>query len=106
MKKSILIIVGIVLFGLQAAVAQKMEGINWTLVEQPAAQALFDVDAAQNFDAFVMYDMPGIQFDPRPGEPPNFLEPSAACSKPGKALTARQSFSSFITNRRSRMGGW
>ena len=64
----------------------QMEGINWTLVEQPAAQALFDVDAAQNFDAFVMYDMPGIQFDPRPGEPPNFLEPSAAYKERFKAL--------------------
>ena len=53
-----------------------MQGVDWTLVEQPAAQALFSVDNARDYDAFVLYDMPGIQFDPRPGVPPRFQQPS------------------------------
>ena len=39
-----------------------MAHVNWTLVEQPAAQALFSVDQAAGYDAFVLYDMPGIEF--------------------------------------------
>ena len=49
-----------------------MEGVNWTLVEQPAAQALFDVTEASRYDAFVLYDMPGIKFAPGG---PEFLQP-------------------------------
>jgi len=49
------------------AVFDEMEGVDWTHVEQPAAQALFDPEHAAPFDAFVLYDMPGIEF--RPGEP-------------------------------------
>ena len=44
------------------AVFDQMADVNWTLVEQPAAQALFTVEAAQAYDAYVCYDMPGIQF--------------------------------------------
>lgn len=51
----------------------QMEGVNWTHVEQPAAQALFNVREAANYDAFVMYDMPGIQF--QTDGPPVFPEP-------------------------------
>ena len=51
-----------------------MAEVNWTLVEQPAAQALFTVEQAANYDAFVMYDMPGIEFQAEGG--PEFLEPS------------------------------
>ena len=50
-----------------------MDDVNWTLVEQPAAQALFNVEEAQPYDAYVMYDMPGIQFQPGG---PRFVEPS------------------------------
>ena len=50
-----------------------MEGVGWTHVEQPAAQALFSVEAAAPFDAFVLYDMPGIVF--HPDRPPGFPEP-------------------------------
>lgn len=48
-------------------------GVNWTHVEQPAAEALFDVEHAGRFDAFVLYDMPGIRFNSN--RPPDFLEP-------------------------------
>ena len=56
------------------AVFDEMPDVNWTLVEQPAAQALFNVTEASAYDAFVLYDMPGIQF--RADGPPDFLEPS------------------------------
>ena len=48
--------------------------IAWTLVEQPAAQALFDPDRAADFDVFVMYDMPGIRFT---GGAPELTAPPA-----------------------------
>ncbi len=55
------------------AVFDELEHVNWTLVEQPAAQALFNVDEACAYDAFVLYDMPGINFQPGG---PEFLEPT------------------------------
>jgi uncharacterized protein len=51
----------------------EMPDVNWTHVEQPAAQALFEVEHARDFDAFVLYDMPGIRFHPDRG--PDFLDP-------------------------------
>jgi type 1 glutamine amidotransferase len=50
-----------------------MEGVDWTHVEQPAAQALFNVKQASRYDAYVMYDMPGINF--QPDRAPDFPEP-------------------------------
>ena len=51
-----------------------LEGVEWTHVGQPAAQALFSVEHASRFDAFVCYDMPGIQLysDRRA---PDYVEP-------------------------------
>jgi uncharacterized protein len=50
-----------------------MAGVTWTHVEQPAAQALFSVEQAAPFDAFVLYDMPGIVF--HPDRAPDFPQP-------------------------------
>lgn len=36
--------------------------IHWTHVEQPAAEALLDVDRAAKYDTIVWYDMPGVKF--------------------------------------------
>jgi type 1 glutamine amidotransferase len=41
-----------------------MAGVDWTHVEQPAAEALFTVEQGRRFDAYVAYDMPGIHFQP------------------------------------------
>lgn len=41
--------------------------VNYTHVEQPAARVFFNPDMAKDYDALVMYDMPGINFVP--GEP-------------------------------------
>ncbi|MDA1074469.1 MAG: ThuA domain-containing protein, partial [Proteobacteria bacterium] len=51
----------------------QMEEVAWTHVEQPAAQALFITAEAQKYDAYVMYDMPGIRF--QPDRAPDFDEP-------------------------------
>ena len=65
-------------------VFEQMPDVNWTLAEQPAAQALFNIDEAQAYDAFVCYDMPGIEF--RADGPPVFTEPSARYKKHFLAL--------------------
>jgi hypothetical protein len=54
----------------------EMPGVTWTHVEQPAAQALFDVRHAAPYDAFVLYDMPGIRF--HPDRAPEFRQPDEA----------------------------
>lgn len=50
----------------------EMPGLNWTHVEQPAARALYTVEQAGAYDAYVAYDMPGITFAP---EGPAFETP-------------------------------
>ena len=50
-----------------------MPDVDWTHVEQPAAQALFNLRQARGYDAYVLYDMPGIRF--RQGTAPEFIEP-------------------------------
>ena len=52
-----------------------LPGVKWTHVEQPAAQVFFAPTQALPYDAFVLYDMPGIRF--RPDGPPDFIEPPA-----------------------------
>ncbi len=49
------------------------EHIEYAAVEHPAAQYMFNPEFASNFDCYVMYDMPGIQFNP--GGPPSFIDP-------------------------------
>ncbi len=36
--------------------------VNWTHVEHPAARKFFSPEFAADYDAFVMYDMPGIKY--------------------------------------------
>jgi hypothetical protein len=56
------------------AIFDEMEGVSGTLVEQPAAQRLMSINGMKGFDALVLYDMPGLDFqaDDRPG----YVEPS------------------------------
>ena len=50
--------------------------LTWTHVAQPEAQAFFHPDRGTEWDVFVLYDMPGIEFTR--GEPPaRFLEPAS-----------------------------
>ena len=47
--------------------------VDWTHVEHPAAQVFFDPSHAGDYDAFVMYDMPGVGFG---SEGPRFTDPT------------------------------
>ena len=52
---------------------ESQRDIAWTAVEQPAAQVFFSPENAKPYDAFVLYDMPGIEFTangPRFHDPP------------------------------------
>jgi type 1 glutamine amidotransferase len=58
------------------AVFERNHEIEWANVEHPAAQSFFTPELARDFDCFVLYDMPGIEFVP--GAPPVFFEPPDA----------------------------
>ena len=57
--------------------------VDWTHVEQPAARVFFEPAMAEGYDALVMYDMPGIQFQPGG---PVFESPSDAYKRSLMAL--------------------
>lgn len=64
---------------------------DYTHVEQPAAQHFFHPETAKEWDVFVMYDMPGIEFNraarERPDELPiTFHEPSQAFQRGSREL--------------------
>ena len=65
------------------AVFESWPDIAYTAVEQPAAQRFFEPEAAAAWDAFVLYDMPGIQF--KPGAP-HFEDPTPEYRKNFRAL--------------------
>ncbi len=69
------------------AVFDALEDVEWTHVEQPAAQILFAPEHARDYDAFVLYDMPGIQF--QPDRAPDFLQPSQQFQADFEALIAK-----------------
>ena len=56
------------------AVFEANDEIVWSHAEHPAAQLLFDPEAAHHFDCIVLYDMPGIAF--RADGLPDFFAPS------------------------------
>lgn len=60
------------------AMFQAMEGISATMVDQPAAARLMNPEGMRGFDALVLYDMPGLDFEageraPAYLDPPNDL---------------------------------
>lgn len=54
-----------------------LPGVECTQVEQPAAQVHFAGSEPERWDAYLMYDMPGIKFKPD-HSPPDRFEPPAA----------------------------
>jgi len=46
------------------AMFQAMDGITVTVVDQPAAAQLMNPDGMAPYDALMLYDMPGLDFDP------------------------------------------
>ena len=55
------------------AVFERNHEIEWANVEHPAAQRFFTKELAHEFDCYVLYDMPGIEFVP--GAAPVFFDP-------------------------------
>lgn len=56
------------------AVFQAMDGISATMVDQPAAARLMNPDGMRGFDALVLYDMPGLDFEAA-DDAPAYLDP-------------------------------
>lgn len=54
------------------ALFEQMDGVSYTAVEQPASQVLLSPDHAADYDAIVLYDMPGIDFS---SQPPQLVPP-------------------------------
>ena len=61
-----------------------LENIDTCFVEQPAAQHLFKTEVAAEYDAYVFYDMPGLDF--LSAEPPSYIEPSESFKRDFLAL--------------------
>lgn len=66
------------------AVFQAMEGVSATMVDQPAAALLMNPEGMRDFDALVLYDMPGLDFEA--ADAPAFIEPSAQLKAGFRAL--------------------
>lgn len=67
------------------AMFQGMEGISATMVDQPAAARLMNPDGMRGFDALVLYDMPGLDFE-APENAPAYLEPEPELKAGFRAL--------------------
>lgn len=67
------------------AIFQAMDGVSATMVDQPAAASLMNPEGMRGYDALVLYDMPGLDFeDPR--ERPRFVDPDPAFKAGFEAL--------------------
>lgn len=67
------------------AMFQDMDGICATMVDQPAAALLMNPDAMRSFDALVLYDMPGLDFE-APENAPLYREPTPELQAGFRAL--------------------
>jgi len=59
------------------AIFQAMDGVSATMVDQPAAAQLMNPDGMAHYDALVLYDMPGLDFDAETGKPA-YVDPGDA----------------------------
>ncbi len=59
-----------------AAVFEQLDDIQASFVEQPAAQVFFRPELAAPYEAFVLYDMPGLDF--RAVNGPAYVQPPAS----------------------------
>jgi len=54
---------------------ESLPGMTFTAVEQPASQAFLSPASAADWDVFLFYDMPGIDFS---SQPPTLVDPPTA----------------------------
>ncbi len=59
------------------AIFQGMQGISATMVDQPAAAQLMNPEGMAPYDALVLYDMPGLDFDAAENRP-GYVDPADA----------------------------
>jgi hypothetical protein len=71
-------------FDMLDQVIDEKDGLDWTLVEHPAATALMNPAAAKPFDAFIFYDMPGLEY--RTLKPPVYHDPTPEYRRGFEAL--------------------
>lgn len=69
------------------AIFLAMNGISATMVDQPAAAQLMNPEGMAPYDALVLYDMPGLDFD-APQDKPAYVDPGAAFRRGFEALLA------------------
>lgn len=67
------------------AMFQAMPGIAATMVDQPAAALLMNPEAMRDFDALLLYDMPGLDFTAA-DHPPALLPPDEKLKSGFRAL--------------------
>jgi len=70
------------------AMFQAMEGVSATMVDQPAAARLMTPEGLAGFDALVLYDMPGLDFEAGEGAP-TYREPDPVLRAGLPALLAQ-----------------
>ncbi len=84
------------------AVFESIERIEWTHVEHPEALELVEPERAAEFDVFVMYDMPGIEFT-RSDPPANFPAPPDGYPEKFRAVLDRGKAMVFLHHA---IAGW
>jgi type 1 glutamine amidotransferase len=62
-----------------------MPGVSATMVDQPAARLLMNPDGMRDFDALVLYDMPGLDFE-HPTDKPGYVDPGPSLKAGFEAL--------------------
>lgn len=67
------------------AIFQAMEGVSATMVDQPAAAQLMNPAGMADYEALVLYDMPGLDFD-APQDKPGRVDPGDALRQGFEAL--------------------
>lgn len=67
------------------ALFQPMDGISATMVDQPAAALLMNPEGMRDFDALLLYDMPGLDFTVGEGAPA-YVEPDERLKQGFRAL--------------------
>jgi type 1 glutamine amidotransferase len=70
------------------AIFQEMPDVSATMVDQPAAAQLMNPQGMRGFDALLLYDMPGLDFEYE-GERPGILAPDPALQAGFEALLAQ-----------------
>jgi type 1 glutamine amidotransferase len=87
------------------AVFDSFDDVDWAHVEHPEAIELVRPERAAEFDAFVMYDMPGVVFD-RSGGPAGRVDPPDGYAEAFEGLLASGMGMVFLHHAIAGWPGW